>query len=1167
MNRWKVLCLCLLYAFAFAATSHAQFKASLQGTVMDAGQAAISGAKVTIANQATGASRETITSDQGFYRVPELPPGRYTVTVSAPGFKNSVSSDVEVKAEEPRGFDVTLQVGAVTEQVTVSASAEALHTENANTGTTITTDQIDRLPQFGRDPYELLRLTPGVFGDSSRGGNGGANNLPNSTGPGGSNASVFQVENSVQVVANGQRQDTNNFTIDGVSVNSLQYGGAAVITPNQQSVQEITVLSNSYSAEDGRTSGAQVKVVSKSGSNQPHGGGFFKYQDPNWNAFNKYGGPNDAPPTRVNNNYRQFGGNIGGPILKDKLFFFFSYEGLRSRTQDVSSPTFVETSEFRQQVINERPGSIAAAILNSPGIAPRIASVLTATCALANLPTSQCQEVPGGLDLGSPTGATGQYVAFSDPTGGGFDGSPDLQYVTLAIPSTSQGDQYNGRFDFIAGKNQFAYSAYFTTVNNLTADAPGRSRPQGDLRIEPFNQVQSFSFIRSFSPTLVNEFRLNFTRFNFNQIASSQNVDFGIPRIEIEGYNFDRPRFGAPQGATTPALFVENSFDVRDTITKNINNHSLRLGVDIIGEQNNNDLSGAARPLYVHHFLWNFVNDTPIFEGIDANPQTGGPADAQRYLRSKDYGFFIQDDWKVKPNFTLNLGLRYEYFSPFSDAKDRLSNIQFPTSGVLADTTVGTVPRLIGRTMRDFGPRLGFAWSPGRFQGNTVVRGGGGVVYNRPDDVLFQNAAFNPPNYARFNICCGTSASDFGTPFDNNQILYALGTSNAFNSYPANPALAFGIDPVTGGICSSPACDPASDIGVEIYGGSSNYRDAYVYIYSLEVEHRLPWNLIATAGYQGSVSHKLTRLVNQNFLQAPNPSFFAVYIPTSDINANYNALNLRLRRQFSHGLLFDAQYRYAKSIDQLSNEGPGSSTNQTDPAHPETEHGPSDFDVKHNLSFFALWDLPFFRDQSKFAGKLLGGWQVNGLMTWHTGFPWTPVTGQINSVPITSAATINPTRPSAVIGSFGEDTSNTSFITPDANFPGIIHQGDTVANPGGGPISAQCSNADPTTRPGYPYFDICTVGPPGVGRNSLRGPHYFDVDFSVVKKFGLPNWKFWGEGANIELRGNFFNAFNKLNLQPFSFGTDNTRVENALFGRAPGALAGRVIEFQGKFNF
>src|SRR6267154_2423520 len=1160
-----LLCVC-------AVPTYGQFKASMQGTVMDAQGSAISGVKVTITDQATGVNRDTTTSDQGFYRISELPPGRYTVTVEATGFKKSVSRDVEIKAGEPRGFDVTLQIGAVSESVTVSASAESLHTENASTGTTISTEQIDRLPQVGRDPYELLRLTPGIFGDSSRGSNGGANNLPNSTGPGASNSSIFQIENSVQVVANGQRQDTNSFAIDGVSVNSLQYGGSAVITPNQESVQEITVLSNSYSAEDGRTSGAQVKVVTKSGTNQLHGSGFFKYQDPNWNAFNKYGGPTTGPipvaPVRVNNNFRQFGASVGGPILKDKLFFFFSYEGLRSTGHDVSSPTWVETAQFRQLTVQDRPGSIAAAILSSPGIEPRIASVLTSTCVLASLPTSQCQEVPGGLDIGSPSGAQGQYVSLVNPLGGGFDGIPDIQNVTLAEPSTNRGDQYNGRLDYTLGSNLFAYSSFFTTVNNITPDNAGRDRPQGDLSIQPFNQVQAFSFIRTFSPSLLNEFRINFTRFNFNQIATSRNVDFGIPRIEIEGYNnIDRIRFGPPQGATTPAAFVENSFDFRDTVTKNIQNHALRMGIDVIAEQNNNNLSGAARPIYVSHFLWNFSNDAPIFEGIDANPQTGGPADAQRYLRSKDLAFFFQDDWKVKPNLTLNLGLRYEYFTPFSDAKNHLSNITFGPGGVLATSTVGPVPRLIDRTMRDFGPRLGFAWSPQRFH-NTVIRGGGGIVYNRPDDVLFGNAAFNPPNYARFGLCCGTASTDFGTPFDNGKILYALGQSTAYNSYPANPALAQGIDPATGAICGTP-CVPANDVPVEIYGGSSNYRDAYVYIYSLEVEHRLPWQLIGTLVYQGSASHKLTRLVNQNFLQAFNPSFFAVYIPTSDVDANYNALNARLRRQFSNGLSFEAQYRYSKSIDQLSNEGPGAVTNQTDPAHPQTEHGPSDFDVKHYVNFFALYDLPIFRNRSSWSGKILGGWQINGLMTWHTGFPWTPVTGQINSVPITSAATISPTRPTALLTQPGRTTSNEAFITPNANFPGLIHQGDQVPDPAnpGATISAQCSNADPTTRPGFPYFAICKPGAPGIGRNSFRGPGYFGVDMSVVKKFGLPNLRLWGEGASIELRGNFFNVFNKLNLQPFSFGTDNTKVESTLFGRAPAGLAGRVVEFQARFVF
>jgi hypothetical protein len=523
----------------------------------------------------------------------------------------------------------------------------------------------------------------------------------------------------------------------------------------------------------------------------------------------------------------------------------------------------------------------------------------------------------------------------------------------------------------------------------------------------------------------------------------------------------------------------------------------------------------------------------------------------------------------VKPNFTLNLGLRYDYFSPFSDVKNHLSNITFGADGVLATSSVGIVPRLIHPTKRDFGPRLGFAWSPSRFKGTTVIRGGAGVLYNKPDDVLFQNAAFNPPFYARASICCGTAATDFGTPFVNGQILYALGASNAFNSYPANPALAHGIDPVTGGLCGNAACDPAKDIPVEIYGGQSNYRDAYVYIYSLEVERRLPWGLIGTLGYQGSDSHKLTRLVNQNFLQAPSPSFFAVYLPTSDVDANYNALNTRLRRQFHGGFQFDLQYRYSKSIDQLSNEGPGASTNQTAPAQPQTEFGPSDFDVKHYLNFSTLYDLPFFRNQSTWTGKLLGGWQLNGIMTWHSGFPWTPVTGQINSVPITSAATINPTRPSKLLAHPGTDTSSSSFINPSSNFPGLIHQGDSVPDPAnpGGTISAQCNNADPTTRPGYPFFDVCTPGLPGIGRNSFRGPGYFSVDASFAKKFGLPNTKILGEGGSIELRGNFFNLFNKLNLQPFSFGTDNTRIENSLFGKSPGALAGRVIEFQARLNF
>src|SRR5216684_3056390 len=1046
----------VVFVFACAAllavSAHAQFRAAIQGTVMDSKGGAIAGAKVTATNLATGTTRETVTSSEGFYRIGDLPPGTYTVSVEVAGFKKSNSNRVEVQAETPRGFDITLEVGAVSEEITVSASADALPTENANTGSTITAEEITRLPQVGRDPYELLRLTPGVFGDGARQGNGNASALPNNSGPGGSNSSIFQVENQVQVSANGQRTASNNFTIDGVSVNSLGFGGAAVITPNQESVQEITVLSSSYSAEDGRGTGAQVKVVSKSGTNQFHGSGFFKYQDPNWNAFNKFHGAQGEKPSRVNTNFRQFGGSLGGPVWKDKLFFFFSYEGLRSNNLDTSAGTWVETPQFRQLVINARPGSVTAKILASTGITPRIANVLTSTCAGAGIndPT-HCQAVTGGLDVGSPTGATGQYVPLDGAhfAGGGLDGIPDIQFVQLAVPSSTNGNQYNWRLDYNRGKDQFAFSTYLTRANNLGSDAGGRSRPQGDIAQKPQNQTEALAWIRLLSPTLANEARFNFTRFSFNQVTANENVNFGVPRVEIEGYSFDRIRFGADRSESTPAVFSQNTYNFRDTLSKVIRTHALKVGFDLSAEQDNNNLLGGARPIYSNVRLWNFANSTPIFEGINADPRTGGPASAQRYLRSKATAFFFQDDWKVKPNLTLNLGLRYEYYPPLSDAKGQLSNIAFGSSGLL-NSTVGLVSSLIQPDRNNFAPRVGFSWSPSRLQANTVVRGGFGVAYNRTDDVLFSNARGNPPAFARFNLCCGTSTSDFSTPFDGGAILYATGSSNSATSYPVNPALAFGIDPKNGGVCGNAAC--TFDQAVEIYGGTQDYRNSYVYFYSLEAEHRLPWKLIASAGFQGSVGHKLTRLVNQNFLQQPNPAFFAVYIPTSDVNSNYNALNTRLRRQFSGGFQFDFNYRYSKSIDQLSSEGPGAQTNQTDPARPQNEHGPSDFDTKHSATLTALWDLPIFRGRTDWIGKVVGGWQVNGIFSAHTGFPWTPTTCVIGSVPITSAANLCPTRPSKLLKEPGRDTSNEAFLNPLANFPGLKFFGPGVdcgqANPG-----------------------------------------------------------------------------------------------------------------------
>jgi len=289
--------LLLACAVFFAAAAHAQFKASIQGTVQDAKGGAVVGAKITISSQDTGVEHETVSSDQGFYRINELAPGQYTVIVEASGFKQAVLKDVLVEAEQPRGLDITLAVGAVQDSVTVSATPGGLETENANVNGTIGSQEVLTLPQFGRDPFELLRLTPGVFGDAARAGNGNSFALPQQVGPGGSNNAIFQTENQVQIVANGQRVTANNYSLDGVSVNSLSNGGAAVITPNQESVQEIIVTSASYNAEQGRNSGAQVEVISKGGTNNLHGSALAHFNDKGLNSFNKFYGANNVAVT------------------------------------------------------------------------------------------------------------------------------------------------------------------------------------------------------------------------------------------------------------------------------------------------------------------------------------------------------------------------------------------------------------------------------------------------------------------------------------------------------------------------------------------------------------------------------------------------------------------------------------------------------------------------------------------------------------------------------------------------------------------------------------------------------------------------------------------------------------------------------------------------------
>jgi hypothetical protein len=1127
----------------------AQFKASIQGTVADASGAVVPGAKVTLVNKETGRTSEAVTSGEGFYRFSSLAPGNYKLIVERDGFKKKELQNIAVGAEAVEGVDISLEAGQVTETVTVSAdSTPALQTENANIDRGLTQQEIRRLPQFGRDPYELLRLAPGVFGQGARSGSGGAVNLPNTTGPGGSNTSIFQVENVVPISANGQRVSANNFTIDGVSVNSLGWGGAAILTPNQESVKEIRVTSTSYSAEDGRNSGAQIKVVSQNGTNEYHGSALFKYNDPGLNSFNKWGGIGgsptvEAPPVRVENRFRQFGGSIGGPVIiprfgeggkayvsgQNKLFFFFSYEGLRERTNNTYNQ-YIETEQYQQLIRTQRPGSVTAKILAAAG-APRVVRLLTSDCSVfGGAAAARCRAVNGGLDLGSLASAQGQYVA--SQIGGGFDSIPDIVFAQLRAPNRTRGDQYNLRFDYILNeKHNFAVSAYRTKRNDFLSDQAGRTRESADLRFAPLTASGMLTWNYTITPRVLNEARANFTRFFSDQVKDSENVNFGIPRVEVEDFPFDRIRFGAPRAETTPAVFAQNTFDFRDTLSIAWGNLAAKYGVEIRREQNNNNLVGGARPLYSFQGLWNLANDAPIFEAINADPATGLPANAQRYFRQGDYSVFGQHDWKARPNFTLNLGVRYEYFTPLREARGQLSNL-FPGPNGFIDSQLKVVDQLYKPDRNNFAPRVGFAWSPKWFKDNLVWRGGFGIAYNRVPSVLFGNTRGNPPFFARFNICCGNAAN----PFVGGQIQYVLGASNSLTSFPINPLLAQGIDPATGGIRNRT---------VEIYGTPQDEPNAYVYTFSLEGQYELPWNMTATLGYSGSAGHKLIRIVNQNFIFVRNPRFAPVFFLQPDVNSNFHAMNSRLSKRFGRGFQFDANYRWSKSIDTLSFEGPGAVTNQTNPSNLASERGPSDFDNTHYLTFSGLWDLPVFREQKNLAGKILGGWQLNGIVTGNTGFPWTPKLFQNLRQP--SGETFGPTRPTLYRGGARNDSGDEAFRRIGGNFPG-----------GGAVYFNQNVNVDSTGAA------TLALNPPGIGRNSFRGPRYFSVDLSASKQFGFPGL---GENTKLDLRANFFNAFNLLNLQAFGYFDPGVDVRSPNFGRAQRGLAGRVVEFQARLSF
>jgi len=1151
--------LALSSLFLLTLTAHAQYRAGIQGVVLDAQGNTITGATITLANKETGRTTQSTSDSAGVYNFLSLPPGSYRIEAEMTGFKKKVLENVTVQAEQTQGVNITLEVGDVNEQVTVTAdSAPAIDTETGNISGTLSTKEIQNLPSFGRDPFQLLRLAPGVFGDAAHGASGDSQNTPGSQGPGGpqANRGIFATENQVQVNANGQRNTANSFQVDGVSVNSLDWGGAAIITPNEESVKEVRVTANSYDAQFGRTSGAQVEVVSQNGTNEYHGSLFLKIDRPGLNAFQREFGQGPKATQRATNRFNQFGGSVGGPIIKNRLFAFFSYETLRNKSVATGN-TWAETPQFLTQ---GAPGSIAKSLLSFPGEGTVFSTIIPRTCEDAGFKTGvDCNPLGSqGLDVGSPIKAG---LGTRDPTfgtaatpfgvGGGLDGIPDIAFVQTTNPNQYTATQYNGRLDFQATHNDLiTFSVYWVPTSSTSFN--GNVRAANLFHSDRTNQSAALLWQRTFTPTLINEARFNVSRWYFNELQTNPQEPFGLPQDVLDKGIGNIGGFVFIFGANGPGVFYKTSYNVHDTATKVLGSQTLKFGFDIYKDQNTDANVGGALPQYFFRNLWDFANDAPIQENATFNPLTGALTQTRHYIRSNSYAIFLQDDWKLKPNLTVNLGMRWEYFGPIHE---KFGNLDVAVPGPASNPLTGAFVRVGGNlydaSYHNFGPQIGFAWSPGQFplwhqdfHNRLVIRGGFGIGYSRGEQAILLNGRSNPPLVAGDNL--------FGS-----NILYAASSDpHNLNGFPANPntIVAFNSNNL-----------PASGAPVSLTGFDINFPTPVTYRYSLGTQYDLGHNWIVSVGYQGSLSRHYTR--NQNFnlvnFRDLNPQIQNYNRFTNDTNGSYNALLTELQYRFSDTFQIDGQYTFAKAEDNYSGDFHGDFDQGVFPFSRQSEFAPSDYDVRHNFKLYGVWTPRFFHGDHSWLEKIAGGWTLTGIFNAHTGFPWTPFYNvQVQGVPNScSLVYVNSgyctVRPAAFLGGAGSDFSNAGFEPSSSNFrnASLSYFAPPDLTAGGVPPS------------------------PGVARNSFRGPRYSSIDATLGKAFGLPRMRVLGENARIDLRANFYNLFNQLNLTPLAnqnIGTivvnPATRTQtvtspNGTFGVATNALGGRIIEAQIRFSF
>jgi Carboxypeptidase regulatory-like domain len=1166
-TRFVLMCAMLLL---FVPVANAQYRASIQGVVTDAQGGVIPGAKLTLTDTATNEKQVRTSSAVGVYNFNALPADVFTLTVEKDGFQTKTLNNVRLIPEQANALNVQMDVSGVTQTVTVDASQLPLiNTENATVSRTISDNEVQHMPVYQRDPTSLIRLVPGVLADGAQapgdqGGFAAPGTQSNTSHGGGGNlgptSSIFATENGPSANANGGQFENNGFTVDGISTVSAVWGGATVVTPSEDSIGNIQILTNVYDAEYGRFSGALTQITSKSGSNTPHGSFFFQMVRPGLNAYQRWNGVNSTNPgtpktrglLRDEDRYNQLGGSIGGPLWKNRIFAFFAYEGQNLNTP-LTSVQWYPTSAFAGLA---PASSISSTYLNFKGSTVSGTPLSSVTCQSAGLAEGQnCVTITGqGLNIGSPliTGLGKQdlsYVNASTPgVGGGLANVADITQYTISNPTNSDFKQYNGRLDAdVTAKDHAAFAIYWVP-STLT-------HYNGAYAYQFFNHEQvndAFSIIwnHTFSPSFLNEARANAAGWRWNELESNPQAPFGLPQANL--FNSGTGQIGSISigalGVAAPSHLDQWTYGYKDVATKVLSSQTMKFGFDFTRLYYLNDPIGA--PNYTFYNIWDFLNDAPMAENGSFQATTGLPGGYRNDNRENIWSIFYQDDWKARPNLTISAGLRYSYFGPLTDKSNNMGVLTF---GAGTDLLTGITLRpgidAWEAQKLNFGPQIGFNWSPGHFKNKVVLRGGYGLSYNQQQIATANTYDGNPPGTSSVP---GSSTSPSNI---NPNILYAISSNpGSITGYPPNP------NTITSFNASGLPTAGEANLGAL----PGRMPTEYTHHYSLDTQIDLGHAWVASLGYMGSSGKHLLYDYDSNaygtILGVPlNPLVNSINTFGSQGKSNNNMMLAGIKHQFTRTFSLDTQYTWAHSFD--TNSGPYFRDAYL--YNTAYTYGRSDFDITNNLKVFGIWQPIIFRGSHNWIEKVVGGWSISGIWTYHSGFGWTPVYNAPHQIYCNACNYGFQNLRPHYLGGAGHDTSNKAFET-GSNFP-------DPGNANTGTNNDQFSN-NYFTVPNYAnaiadqpgQFASAFIPPPGLGRNTFPGPQYRDVDLNFAKAFGLPRIPLLGENARIEIKANMLNAFNLLNINPT---TISNNINSSNLGQAQSALGSRIIDFQARFSF